>query len=68
MRFLMHNWNQTRRQKGIPPWTDHQDFGYGANNRGALIPFKEVRSSAGAGRDAQCSHVRNYFDKGKKIY
>lgn len=66
MRLLMHNWNQTARPPyGAPPWTDYADFGYGANFRGALIPFKEVRTGLDkSGRDAQCSVARNYVKTG----
>jgi hypothetical protein len=72
MRFLMHNYNYTGRAG--PPgnaahWPAFNDFGYGKHSSGnpyrsGLIPLKNVRSGAGAGRDAQCSTARNHIRQG----
>lgn len=66
MRFLMHNNNKTFRPPDPPPqfWDGYNDFGYGDNFRGAMIPFKNVRTGAGAGRDAHCSTARNHIAGG----
>jgi hypothetical protein len=74
MRFLMHNYNFTGRasapQDGAN-WPDFNDFGYGAFGanpyRAGLISLKNVRTSAGVGRDAQCSTVRNYIAQGPSV-
>ena len=74
MRFLMHNHNKTFRQK--PPqggvnWPTFNEFGYGSSGnsayRAGLISMKNVRSGAGAGRDAQCSTARNYIAQGASV-
>ena len=74
MRFLMHNHNQTFRQnppQGGANWPKFNDFGYGTSGQSAyragLISMKNVRSGAGAGRDAQCSTVRNYVAQGGAV-
>jgi hypothetical protein len=72
MRFLMHNYNYTGRPgpPGDPAdWPTFNDFGYGTHSSGrpyraGLIPMKNVRTGAGAGRDAQCSTVRNHIGTG----
>jgi len=72
MRFLMHNHNSTLRQNipGDPvDWPTFNDFGYGLDSpgspyRGGLIPLKNVRTGASAGRDAQCSVARKHIRKG----
>lgn len=66
MRFLMHNFNRTWRDPSPAP-TDYvgfNNFGYGDRFRAAMIPFKQARSGAGAGRDAQCSTARNFIAAG----
>lgn len=74
MRFLMHNYNFTGRAsapQGGAHWPDFNDFGYGAFGanpyRAGLISLKNVRTGAGAGRDAQCSTVRNYIAQGPSV-
>ena len=72
MRFLMHNWNYTGR--GNPPgnaahWPEFNDFGYGLHGpgqpfRSGMVPLKNVRTAASAGRDGQTSAVRNHILKG----
>lgn len=72
MRFLMHNYNYTGRSNppGAPEdWPTFNDFGYGKHSSGnpyraGLIPLKNVRTGAGAGRDAQCSTARNHIRQG----
>ena len=72
MRFLMHNYNYTGRSgpPGDPAhWPTFNDLGYGKNSSGnqyraGLIPLKNVRTGAGAGRDAQCSTARNRIQQG----
>jgi hypothetical protein len=74
MRFLMHNYNQTWRQsppQGGANWPEFNNFGYGVSNgspyRAGLISMKNVRTGAGAGRDAQCSTVRNHVAQGPTV-
>jgi hypothetical protein len=70
MRFLMHNYNATFREpRPRPDWPRYNDFGYGHKSpqnpfRAGLVPMKNVRTSAGAGREAQVSVVRNHILKG----
>jgi hypothetical protein len=69
MRFLMHNYNYTGRSgpPGDPAdWTTFNDFGYGKHSSGnpyraGMVPLKNVRTGASAGRDAQCSTTRNHI-------
>jgi len=74
MRFMMHNYNKTFREN--PPqngdnWPSFNDFGYGTSGveayRSGLISMKNVRTAAGAGRDAQCSTARNYIAQGAAV-
>jgi len=72
MRFLMHNYNATFRENppGDPAdWPAFNDFGYGLESpgkafRAGLIPLKNVRTGASAGRDGQCSEARTHILKG----
>jgi len=71
MRFMMHNYNSTFRpdiSHGVTDWPDFNDFGYGTLNgypyRAGLISLKNVRTSAGAGKDGQCSEARNHIGQG----
>jgi len=71
MRFLMHNYNYTGRAgapQGVTEWPKFNDFGYGsygtAPYRAGLVSIKNVRTGASAGRDGQCSTVRNYIAQG----
>ncbi len=72
MRFLMHNYNYTNRPgpPGNPAdWPAFNDFGYGKHSpgnpyRAGLIPLKNVRTGADAGRDAQCATARNHILQG----
>lgn len=72
MRFLMHNWNTTRRSRSTTPhkgadWPDFNTFGYGNGTygayRGAAIPLKKV-NTANAGIDGHCALARNHIAKG----
>lgn len=72
MRFLMHNFNFTHRDNppGDPAhWPTFNDFGYGIHVpdypfRAGLVPLKNVRTTAGAGVDGQCSTARNHILRG----
>lgn len=72
MRFLMHNYNYTGRGNipGDPAhWPAYNDFGYGKHSSGnpyraGLIPLKNVRTGAGAGRDGQATTARNHISRG----
>jgi len=70
MRFLMHNHNTTFRHnppQGGSNWANCHDFGYGEKYRAGLISMKNIRTTAGAGRDGQCSVVRNHIAQGPGV-
>jgi hypothetical protein len=70
MRFLMHNHNKTQREnppQGGANWASFNDFGYGANYRAGLISMKNIRTTASAGRDGQCSVIRNHIAQGPSV-
>lgn len=72
MRFLMHNWNTTRRSRSATPhkgadWPEFNTFGYGSGAhgayRGAAIPLKAINTGK-ACIDGHCAIVRNHIAKG----
>ncbi|GLR71898.1 hypothetical protein [Agaribacter marinus] len=74
MRFLMHNYNYTGRAgapQGGAHWPEYNNFGYGSYSgypyRSGLVSLKNVRTGASAGRDGQCSTVRNHIAQGPSV-